>query len=109
MSRPHRIYALARDLDVEPIDILELARSLGIPVKNQLSQIKDSDAMALVEEWKKRSSEKGPATELNSANSAELKKLRTRLAKALATIERQKAEITRLNDELQRSSLGPFL
>ncbi len=60
MQEKVRVYALARELNIESKDLLELCRKAGFDVKNQLSNLEPEQRDAVVEMFKK-GSHKQPA------------------------------------------------
>ncbi len=56
-----RVYALARELDVESKDLLDLCKQAGFDVKNQLSNLESEQVVAL-KELIKRGSKTAPAS-----------------------------------------------
>src|SRR5476651_2250915 len=50
-----RVYALARELDVESKDLLDLCKQAGFDVKNQLSNLETEQVIALKELLKRGS------------------------------------------------------
>ena len=55
-----RVYALARELDVESKDLLDLCKQAGFDVKNQLSNL-EADQVVVLKELIKRGSKSAPA------------------------------------------------
>ena len=58
-----RVYALARELNVESKDLLDLCKQAGFEVKNQLSNL-ESDQVALLKDLIKRGPNIAPAAPL---------------------------------------------
>src|SRR5262245_35339096 len=56
-----RVYALARELDVDLKDILHYCKELGYDVKNQLSSLDPDQCDTLVERVKRGNKPSGPA------------------------------------------------
>src|SRR5439155_9538124 len=56
-----RVYALAKALNMESKDLLDICRQAGIDVKNQLSVL-DREQRDLVEQMVKRGASRGAAT-----------------------------------------------
>src|SRR5438270_3743239 len=55
-----RVYALARELNVESKDLLDLCKQAGFEVKNQLSNL-ETDQVALLKDLIKRGPKTAPA------------------------------------------------
>src|ERR1700738_338493 len=60
-----RVYALARELDVESKDLLDLCKQAGFDVKNQLSNLESEQVVAL-KELTTRGSKTAPAAPVSS-------------------------------------------
>ena len=58
-----RVYALARELNIESKDLLDLCRQAGIDVKNQLSSL-DPEQRDAIEQLVKRGAEARPSPRL---------------------------------------------
>src|SRR5436305_3151095 len=64
-----RVYALARELDVESKDLLDLCRQAGFDVKNQLSNL-EPEQVATLKELIKRGSKTAPTTPMPAKSAA---------------------------------------
>src|ERR1700677_2269642 len=57
-----RVYALARELNIESKDLLDMCKKAGFDVKNQLSSLEPEQRDAIVELIKKGSHKQAPAS-----------------------------------------------